>query len=302
MPRLANTTDKFPTVPDISSLSWWKEFDKPGVQNWNTDVSGYKVDVKRTEALQEVAKTHSYVRCSTVSKTVPVKTGVPLQTASPKFTKTYEAKVPPTWNNWFPSQMVPFPDVVYILSNTDEQWFGIDFVNKKYYEVSATGPTLFGFPAPWRADNIRVWDLKRDWRLQKSGITGAGLPLWPMVPKPEDLIAGKRIAHSLHFVSAGYAPEKTGIATKFDGEHPGHPLRAGERLRLRTDSIPICKNIAEITLVNTMLKEGLILTDRTDYRPQAEGGASHAIRLPADPRVTINLDLNITDFEVLIQE
>lgn len=306
MPRLANFSDKFPTVPDITNVTWWKEFDKPELQSWNTDVSDYKVDTERTEALQKIAEKNPTVRCLSTSRTVPVKSGVPLQSVSKTFTKTYEASVPPkywpfTKDNIFPNKLVPFPEVVYILSNTDEQWFGIDFANKKYYELSATGPTPLNWPWPWRADGIRVWDLSKDWRLQKGGITGAGLPLWPMVPDPSRLEVGKEITHSLHFCSAGYAPEKVGIATKFDGEHPGHPLRAGERLRLRADRIPVCKNPAEIALVNAMLKKGLILTDRTDYRPESEGGASHSIRLPADPRVLISLDLKITDFEVLAQ-
>lgn len=307
MPRLANITDRYPDYPDISNLSWWAEFDKADVPNWNTDVSNWDVDIERTKRLEDVAETHPTVRCNTRSTSVPVKSGVPLQEASTSYTKVYEAKEPPKWwpftkDNIFPNKLVPLPNVVYILSNTDEQWFGIDFKNKKYYEVSACGPTPFNFPWPWRSDSVRIWDLTKDWRLQRGGITGAGLPLLPMVPDPVKLINGTPLTSSIHFVSAGYAPEKVGIATKFDGEHPGHPLRAGERLRLRADSIPICKNIAEITLVNTMLKEGLILTDRTDYRPQAEGGASHAIRLPADPRVLIDLDLKITDFEVLIQQ
>lgn len=306
MPRLANINDSYPNIPDISSLTWWKEFDKPGVQTWNTDISTLKVDLERTERLKEIAINNPTVRCSSLSRSVPVKSGVPLQVASKVFTKTYEAKATPTWwpftkDNLFPNKLVPFPEIVYILSNTDEQWFGIDFINKKYYEVSACGPTPFNWPWPWRADGIRVWDLSKDWRIQSGGITGAGLPLWPMVPDPAKLLTEQPINHSLHFCSAGYAPQKVGIATKFDGEHPGHPLRAGERLRLRADRIPICKTIQEFTLVNTMLRYGLILTDRTDYRPESQGGASHSIRLPADSRVSINLDLSITDFEIILQ-
>jgi hypothetical protein len=121
MPRLANVGDKYPTTPDVSQLSWWREFNKEGVENWNTDVSNYKVDQARTDALQEVAKTHSSVRCSTLRKTVPVKSNVPLQVTAKTFTKTYEAKASSSWNNLFPSKLVPFPAVVYILSNTDEQ-------------------------------------------------------------------------------------------------------------------------------------------------------------------------------------
>lgn len=307
MPRLANFTDKYPNVPDISNLSWWKEFDREGLESWNIDISDKPVDIERTMALEMVARKHSTVRCSSLSRSVPVKSGVPLQVASKVFTKTYEAKASAVWwpftkDNIFPNKLVPFSGVVYILSNTDEQWFGIDFDNKKYYELSAVGPTPFNWPWPWRADGIRIWDLTKDWRAQKGGITGAGLPLWPMVPDPLKLSTGKPITHSLHFCSAGYAPEKVGIATKFDGEHPGHPLRAGERLRLKADSIPVCKNIQEVNLVNTMLKYGLILTDRTDYRPEADGGASHSIRLPADSRVTIDLGLSITDFEVILQD
>jgi hypothetical protein len=289
MPRLATPTDPEIQIPDTSSLTWWKEFNN-GKDNWNKNIQSAGVDAQRTAAL---ANLHQNVRC----RTAP--TSVPLQNVDLFFTKVYEATVPPTLTNWFPSKRVPLPPVVYILSNTDEQWFGLDKKNSLLWECSAIGPTLLGWPAPWRADTIRTWDLKVDWRLQKSGMVGAGVPMWPMVPKPEDLLAGKDLGHSLHFVAAGYNKgEKVGIATKTDGETVGHPLRAGERLRLRWDRVPVCKNLAERTLVSALLTYGLILTDKTDDSPLGPG---HSIRLPKDPRITIDLDLSITDFEVLAQ-
>lgn len=297
MPRLANFQDPLPYLPNVSDLDWWSSFKDPNpMKNWTTDISSLPIDNVRTNKLAYITEN---VRCRREPEPVPILNGVPLQLANTRTTKVYEAKATPSWNNWFPSRQVPLPEVVYILSNTDEQWFGIDPVNQIYYECSAIGPTPFGWPAPWRADNICIWDLKRDWRLQKTGITGAKLPLWPMVPKIEKLLAGVELGHSLHFVAAGYEKDLVGIARATDGPFTnGHPLRAGERLRLRKDRIPTAKNPQEQSLITTMLTRGLIVTDRTRWDALTPG---HSIRLPIDPRVSINLELSITDFEVILQ-
>jgi hypothetical protein len=87
----------------------------------------------------------------------------------------------------------------------------------------------------------------------------------------------------------------TGIARKTDGTIPGHPLRAGERLRLRADRTPTTSSREEEALVQAMLSYGLIVTDRTSP------DAGHNIRLPSDPTLSIDLtsQLRLTDFEVL---
>lgn len=298
MPRLANFNDPYINIPPMRT-DWWATFEGLSLNNWSRDISSLQVDAERTKALSGI---HQVVRCSNTSRKVPILSGVPLQLAHSRTTKVYEATVPPTLFNWFPSKQVPLPDLVYILSNTDEQWFGLDSVNGFYYECSSLGPTLFGWPAPWRADHIKVWDLKKDWRIQRAGITAAGIPLWPMIPKPEQLIFGRNLGHALHFCAAGYSPDKpVGIATimnKTDGLIIGHPLRAGERLRLKWDRVPPVKNAAEKAIVDTLLTHGVILTDRTDHDPLGPG---HSIRLPADSRISIDLDLRITDFEVILQ-
>jgi hypothetical protein len=268
------------------------------MQNWDVSIAGLPVDRERTNRLVDL---HSHIRCTRDSSNVrvPIKGGVPLQLANTKNTKVYEATAKPSWNNWFPSRQVPLPEVVYILSNTDEQWFGVDPVRGLYYECSAIGPTLFGFPAPWRADRISVWDINRDWRTQRTGITAAKIPLWPMVPKVEKLLKGEPLGHSLHFVAAGYqGGDWVGIARGTDGPFDDHPLRSGERLRLRKDRIPTVRNAQEQCIVDAMLNEGLILTDRTRWDDLTPG---HSIRLPADARVDIDLDIEITDFEVVVQ-
>lgn len=299
MPRLANAQDKLPEIPQ-ANVRWWSDFKSSNpMDNWDTDISGYSVDLKRTAGLANIIQP---VRCTRNDndKKVPIKSGTPLQKASTKFTKTYEANAKPSFLNWFPSQQLPLPDVVYILSNTDEQWYAIDDVRGLYYEANALGPTPFNWPAPWRADKISVWDLSVDWRKQTGkGTSAIKVPIWPMIPKMENLLSGKNLNHSLHLVAAGYQKdEKVGIARGTDGPLLNHPLRAGERLRLRADRVPPARNIQERTLISAMLTYGLIVSDRTRWDELSPG---HSIRLPIDPRIDLDLDLNITDFEVILQ-
>lgn len=308
-PASRNWSDWVPNNrPSLADIPMWRQFN-PG---WLADVTDWEVDTKRTEL---ALGWNDRVRNSTLKGTVEgVASGAPYQrldTIPTRMTKVYEATTVPSLFNLFPSKTVPLPDYVAgdrstvlrrlgdpTVTGSDAQSFLIDPKAGKYYELSAFGPSLwpFTFVAPYRADGITIWDLNKDWKGQRGGITGAKVPFLPMLPRYEEYETS--IEHALHFVAAGYAKEKVGIAQGTDGYIVGHPLRAGERFRLKKSVAEMLSEKAnkhELALIVALQKYGMILTDRTaDWLP-------HALRQPMDPRVQVDLDLRLSDFDILYQ-
>lgn len=297
MPRTATAFDPIATPPAVPDGFFWGGF-RPA---WSLPVAGRPVDEERTAAL---VPWDARVRCRV--RPAPDVGGVPLQKVDGlPTTRTWHATRPPSWTNPFPSERLPLPAIVRRFGDpwadsTDAQWFAIDYARRLYFEASAIGPAWLGFPHPWRADTIKAWRLDQDYRSQGPGMTGAGLPLWPMVPRFEDLEKGPGgVQHALHFVAAGYSTAAPiGPAIKTDGTIPFHPLRAGERLRLRADRVPVTKTVHEAAWVWAALNYGFILTDKT-VSVLDDPGVGHSTRLGMDTRVRIDLDVRLTDLEVV---
>lgn len=308
LPASKNWNDWLPNpCPNISGLDLWKSFN-PG---WLKDVTHFPVDQQRTFLM---TGWDDVIRTDTTKGTRNgVHGGAPFQRLDQipvRSTKVYVAKQNPSLFNLFPSINVPLPDYVPGDRNTVLRRFGDPTVAGSdaqsflilpltdssgfYYELSAFGPSIF--PYPFRADRVEVWDLAKDWRTQARGITGAKVPFLPMLPTFEEYETS--INHALHFVAAGYAPELTGIARSTDGTIVGHPLRAGERLRLKQSSADRLLGSSTITkhdrtLVQALLTYGMILTDKTGL------DVPHNLRQPMDPRVEVKLPIRLVDFEVV---
>lgn len=288
MPRLLNALDPAPYVPTLPKVTWWSENLPP----WRQQAHGLPVDADRTERLADY------------DDEIRLNGGVPLQLASPSRTTTQVRTQPPTWSNPFGLTRLPLQEVAWVeQETTDFNWYAIDPVGGRYWEASEMGPVhlLPWLPAAyWRCGYLREYDLKVPWDKQKPSITGGGLPMWPMVPSIEALDAGAGgVQHALHFVvGGGYSDEPpTGPARKTDGEVPGHPLRAGERLTLTAEAharfMDEATTAHDLALVWAMNVYGLIVNDRT-------ANVGHAVRLPADPRlnVTLHRRIRLTDLQV----
>jgi hypothetical protein len=191
---------------------------------------------------------------------------------------------------------VPLPQAIWVIGNSDRQWFGIDLERARYFEVSSLRLSLWGASA----QSVVSWDLARPWTAER-GITGAGVPMWAMVPSLADLrSAGSGTA--LHFVIAGdYSRQLSPLAEELGGKTDGtlddHPIRAGERLRLTDAAFRRLRLDARTpddhAVLWSLVVRGAICTDKTDAT------VGHNLRLPVGANVTIALDA--TDFEVLAQ-
>lgn len=306
--------------PDMSDCPMW-----PVNAPWKMllDDPAFVVDDKRTEALSTFTTSYTDRQGQEVVEVIGEK-GIRCQLretrggtfghipwhrldkiAKVSTNRVYEASVPGSWWNLFPSKNVVLPESEPVrrfgdptATGTDAQYFAVDKTRNLYYEVSAFGPSWF--PFKWRADRISIWRLDQDWQSQtKLGVTGAKIPLLPMIPKIEEYETGK-IEHALHFIAAEYSPD--GLvppARGTDGDVPGHPLRAGERLRLRSDRVAAVlgdnPTKHDEALVYALINYGYILTDRTAIE------VPHSMRQPQDPRLNVTIDLRLNDFEVVRQ-
>ena len=288
MPRLLTPVDPTPRVPALPTVTWWAEQLPP----WTARVVDRMVDSTRTAQL------------SPFDNRVRVGGGVPLQVAANRTTRTLNRSQPGTWTNPWPSVPMPFPLAVWVdQKTTDFMWFGIDPARNIYWEAVEVGPFgLFQWQASslWAMGSVRIYDLNMPWDRQQRSITGGGLPMWPMVPSIEALDAGAGgVQHALHFVvSGGYSSEPSiPPARKSDGTRPGHPLRAGARLRLTAEAFDrLSADVHgphDAALLWALHVYGAIVNDRT-------ADVGHLIRLPDDPRLDIRLGLRLTDLEVLV--
>lgn len=285
MPTLIG--DQLRTTPDTSGVSWWSQFTPP----WEQRVDKRAVDADRTARL---------VQHDDRVRTNP---GVPLQLAGPKMHRVQHRSQPGTLFPFNPLPTVPLPlqDQVWVEQRTtDHNWFAVDPEKGLYYEASEMGPVFAWASTPWKAGYIRVFDLNLPWDKQRASITGGGLPMWPMTPRIEDLNNGEQgVQHALHFiVSGGYSTEPfIPPAVKTDGTKPGHPLRAGARMRLTEAAYyqlsARAKTAHDRAVLWAVRNYGVIVNDRT-------APVGHAMRFPASPDLNLTLQLRLTDFEVVI--
>lgn len=256
-------------VPDIA-VPWWT--DAP----WHRLVEDRPTDLERTAAL---AAHDLRVRLSA---------NVPLQLAGWRNTTVV------SWqrNRITGVDRVPLPEQVWLLRNGDDNWFGVDPDRGLYWETGGMGPSMFG---TWRADLVKRFDLDQPWT-QTRATTGAGVPLWPLVPTIGELRAGAGgIAHALHLVVAGnYSPDRASWVSKSDGTQPSHPLRAGEWLCLTDEAYLRLSAEAlypdDLAVAYAAWVHGVYVTDKTS--PHA-----HNLRMPAGAR--LSLQPFLTDFRVI---
>lgn len=291
MPRIWNPFDGIPKLPARRpDVDWWDDFSP----SWRERVDGRPVDADRTDALRGW------------DARIRVDGKVPLQLAAQRgATTTYETKRPPEPGNVHPSERLPLPGKVWLISSGDEQWFGIDPHARRYYEASALGPVAVWKYLPastWRADTIRIWDLDTDYRAQDRSMTGDGLPMWPRVPHVDDLRAGAGgVQRRMALVLAGYSDDPpVGAAVKTDGETPGHPCRAGELLRFTAQGAQRLAAAGstpdDAAFIYAGVHHGFEVSDKTDnLRDRPEVG--HAVRMPFGSRLTV--EPRLTDLEVV---
>lgn len=245
---------RVPTMPDVPVEPWQGVVDS----FWRDDITQRPVDHERTRALVDYD-----VPITTGAGAPPwqgTSYGMPFQLidANAPTTPVEDAAQGVRWewyfNSWRDFGIRRVPVIVHAPlphpvrregdpgapHNSDLHWYGYDPNAQVLWEAI----TLRTLGDRWLAGymgggpGLARWDCRRPWNApgQPAGVVAGGVPQFPMICRWDEIRRG-RIEHAIFGVLPNYAPAKTGPARGSDGSLVGHPVRAGERLRLRRAAV-----------------------------------------------------------------
>ena len=232
---------------------------------------------------------------------------------TPALDKTRPVTLDPDLGLQWPTEYLPLPlepDKVRREGDPtgafDKHWMGYDPTARVLYEVIQLNRL-------WLADEenqfrwtvgyngivgaVARWDTAKVWNEpgQPPGVVATGVPLLPLITRYDEYAAGA-VNHAMFCAFPNYANEFTGAARGGDGDIPGHPVRGGERLRLKAQFVtsdPISRAAHEF---------GLFCGDRNAHNPGDYRGTG---------RYTITQDVRwqgvtlpnwqLSQFEVVVQ-
>lgn len=168
-------------------------------------------------------------------------------------------------------------------------------------QAAVSLPRMFGYPTtcgyPGGGRGVVTYDLTRRHRAGSGGVVAARVPHLPMIIRYDELERGV-IGHCLFGVVPDYAPERTGWAEGTDGTVVGHPVRAGEILRLRPDIAERWeRGTPEHTVAQAMTTHGIFVGDK-----HGDKQAGLKVTVAQDRRIgRIELGLSTRDLEIVYQ-
>lgn len=241
-----------PTQPALVRTPW--SWDR--LAWWNLPITDAPVDLERTNRL--IAVDVPIVVEAGGPPWAGTVLGFPFQVIAEKGltrTKVWDEGRP---MRWFPPRPpiveVPLPDVVRRQCDPagvgwDMHWIGWDPTEAAYWEAFVLRPNtnpFYGlFGARWASGYVGVhtptvcrWDETKAWDApsQPSGTNATRLPYLPLLARWEEVASG-RIDHALFGALPLYDRGFVAPARWSDGRAPGHPIRGGERLRLRRSAV-----------------------------------------------------------------
>ena len=188
----------------------------------------------------------------------------------------------------------------------DQHWLGYDPTARVLYEAIQLGRLwLASDDAPFRwtvgwegiVGPVARWDTSKLWNdpSQPQGVVATRIPLLPLIIRYDEYATGV-IDHAIFSVFPNYAKEITGAARGGDGDIPGHPVRGGERLRLKEQFV------TDHPFSRAAHEYGLFCGDRNAHNPGDYRGTG---------RYTITQDVRwqgvqlpqwqLNQFEVVVQ-
>ena len=246
-----------PTMPDLTPDQVpWSGQDVP----WRRPIASWPQDPVRTELLRRYD-----VKIVASAGNPPWKGtsyGMPYQivTAKGPLTPVWNLLGAPVWSwSWAqglvrssdPIDRLPLPSVVRREGDpgcgpeSDAHWYGVDPTERRLYEAISLSKSPLNRlktwgTTDWCSAGVAAWDTSRTWNAasQPLGVVAAKVPQFPLVPRWDEIKRG-RIDHAIFGVLPDYAPQVTGWARGSDGTSPGHPVRAGEPLRLRRSVVDV---------------------------------------------------------------
>lgn len=334
MPKLVRDTikSKVKTLADIipallgqptpSSINAWrpgKMVDSPLMRGWegpwHSEVGHLLVDTDRTARLREWD-----VPINNTSSVKPWEGSVSGQPynviTSP--TKSYDVHVmsrPIEFINGKlvpPIEKVPLPDVILRqgdpMGSSDMHMTVIDEYAEVVYDMILFDKNLKNlFGAPWKCGydgggaGLYVYDLSKPYSGQ-GGTCAASVPKFPLIIGYDEIERGF-IDHTIFFSLSNYSPEKpTGWAQGTDGTWPGHPVRAGEILRLPARFIDRFKRgTPERVIAEALNRYGMFCGDKSTHGDPTNGKGSIVTTMDIRWESLKDMGLRLADFEVVVQ-
>lgn len=200
--------------------------------------------------------------------------------------------------------MLPLPPVIRREADPtcpfDKHWRATDGLS--LFEAWVLRPKAWPFTG-FACSDWAIWDLSRPWNApgQPRGVVAAAFPHAPLVLTVEDCLS-RPLDKALFLGLPDYSnAAPVGPARGTDGTLAAHPLRAGERLLLRSGALDRVRQQAGATspaanLAMGLATHGLVLGDKT--------GSVAAVTMTQDQRwpqlLGPGLGLRLTDFVVLV--
>ncbi len=314
-----------PTMPDVPTEPW------AGIPGsfWRDDVRYLPIDAARTASL---AAYNVPVRASAgAAPYAGTSYGMPYSLVSETLlkTKVWDLARPVTWN-WFtptyPTVSVPLPDTVRLEGDpngsSDLHYYGFDPVAQVLYEMIVVSKSSLNYlktlgQCEWTAgyaggaSGIARWDCKKTWNTpgQPQGVVAAGIPQFPLIVRWDEIKKG-RIGHAVFGVLPNYNKAKIGAARGSDGDLLDHPVRAGERLRLKRSVVEkFALGTPARIIAQAMYEFGWIQGDRNQWAAGSWTGNGN-FALSQDRRWSLGegnipplgtFEVSLTDFEVVQQ-
>ena len=178
------------------------------------------------------------------------------------------------------------------------------------YEMISMRQSLIPFltmGASYVATRGVVWDLKKPWNQTKGGVCAAQIPYLPIMLTNDDFRRG-RIDHVMGLVMNNYGRERTGPARGGDGLWSGHPVRSGERLRVRAEIVNFWLDLdarggVKLTPEDRIFLQGgremgfIVMDKQTNA---TDGSGWGAVVTAQDFRLEgLTIPLNLSDLEVV---
>ncbi len=279
---------------------------------WNTPCNAWATDFERTAALAAVDCDIRERAGNQPAAPSVASYGLPYQlvdSVNGPFTKVWNTK------SYGPVRL-PLPPMVRRQGDPfnygDGKWIGYDPVAGWLYEAACLNKRWWTWivGCQWACDGLFEWDTTVPWDSPgqpAAGCVAAKWPLFPLVVRWDEVAAG-RVTHAVHGTLPNYAPEKIAPARGHDGMWPGHPVRAGERLRLKRSAVErFAPGTAARIVAEGLWEFGWCHGDKTTKGDPTKGHGS--FQVAQDRRFVTGegtvgpmgiMQLRLVDFEVVV--
>lgn len=315
-----------PTMPDIFVEPWY------GVDGsfWKTRIPYSTVDPARTALLSNFDIPISIGAGNTPYEGTSYGLPYNLVLESDPKTKVWDLARGVTWN-WFvpsyPTVNVPLPPKVRVEGDpngsSDLHCYLFDQNQQVLYEMIVTSHSSLNYlktfgQCEWTAGyaggapGVIRWDCRKPWNAPgqpAGGVVAAAIPQFPMIVRWDEIRKGS-IDHAVFGVLPNYNKGKVGAARGSDGDLSDHPVRAGERLRLKRSAVERFQvGTPERIIAEACHEYGWIQGDRSQRKAGSWSGTG-TFHLSQDRRWVTGegsipglgkWDVQLTDWEIIQQ-